>query len=120
MRTKTLAARSPDDLLPPSPPAEKATARQDQAGIRPTRLRCLKQKRADVEGQHACKLIGDLSSDEPTTATARQGEKATARCDQTRQSRTDDGARDTEGKQLGSDLSGGVHGRVDVEIGHAV
>jgi len=26
---------------------EKTTARQDQAGIRPTRLRCLKQKRAD-------------------------------------------------------------------------
>jgi hypothetical protein len=35
------------DLLPPSPPGEKTTARQDQAGIRPTRSRCLTQKRAD-------------------------------------------------------------------------
>jgi hypothetical protein len=36
---------SSGDFLPPSPPAQKATARQDQAGT--TRLRCLKQKRAD-------------------------------------------------------------------------
>src|SRR5262249_4649437 len=32
-----------------------------------------------------------------TTTASRQGEKATASCDQTRQSRTDDGARDGHG-----------------------
>ena len=61
-----------------------------------------------MEGQHACKLIGDrwlptsqgdgssdpnLSGDELTTA-ARQAQKNTASQDQARQSRTDDGARD--------------------------
>jgi hypothetical protein len=51
------AGGSSGDLPPPSPPAEKTTTRQDQAresgscvgtgNARPTRLRCLKQKRAD-------------------------------------------------------------------------
>jgi hypothetical protein len=60
------AAGSLGDLPPPSPPAEKATARQNQAresgscvgtgNARPTRLRCFKQKRAD-RGQ-ASTLVG--------------------------------------------------------------
>jgi len=51
------------DLLPPSPPAEKATARQDQTWKSSTGdgdgdgspMRCLKKKSVltDVEGQHA-------------------------------------------------------------------
>src|SRR5262249_6374723 len=67
-RSMRIGGGSSDDLLPPSPPAKKATARGDQAGqpgssdwtgdARPTRLRCLKQS-VLTEGQHACKLIGD-------------------------------------------------------------
>jgi len=53
-----------------------------------------------VEGQHACKLVGDrglgsnLSGDELTTA-ARQSQQSNASQDQARQSRTDDGSRDS-------------------------
>jgi hypothetical protein len=43
----TYMSARPGALPPPSPPAEKATGHQDQAGTQPTRLRCLKQKRAD-------------------------------------------------------------------------
>jgi hypothetical protein len=51
---QTTYAGCSGDLLPPSPPAEKATARQDQARTRPTRLRLPKAKSVlTVEGQHA-------------------------------------------------------------------
>jgi hypothetical protein len=47
-----------------------------------------------AEGQHACKLVAELSaegaSDDELTTAARQGDKATARGYQARQSRTDD------------------------------
>jgi hypothetical protein len=59
--------------------------------------------------------LRSLSGDGLTTA-ARQGQKSTASHDQARQSNTDDGAWDRNGKQLGSDLSTGVLGGVDVKI----
>src|SRR5262245_43454551 len=62
-----------DGFLPPSPPAEKATASHDQRG----------------EGSQPLSLSGD----ELTTA-ARQDQKNTASQDQARQSRTDDRTRD--------------------------
>jgi hypothetical protein len=66
-----------------------------------------------VEGQHACKLIGDwwelgiqpLLDDELTTA-SRQGQKNTASCDQARQSSTGDGAGDS--RRCPYDVNGGV------------
>jgi hypothetical protein len=73
-------------LLPPSPPAEKATACQDQAGqIGYAKLRLPQSKSVlVVKSQHACKLVGDrwewdpnLSGDELTTA-SRQGQKTAA------------------------------------------
>src|SRR5262245_11866958 len=71
--------------LPPSPPAEKATARQDQTGQASTGdgagdgspMRCLKKKkRADRRGRPA------RSGDELTTTASCQGKKATACQDQ--------------------------------------
>jgi len=64
-----------------------------------------------VVGRSAVYLSGD-----ELTAAASQGEKNIASQDEARQSCTDDGAGDTEGKQLGSDLTTGVLCGVDVEI----
>jgi hypothetical protein len=46
-------------FLPPSPPAEKATARQDQARQASTPETHASKGVLTVEGQHACKRVGD-------------------------------------------------------------
>jgi hypothetical protein len=66
-----------------------------------------------VEGQHASRksslITGASSDDELTTAAPPQSEKGTASQDDAGQSCTDDGGRDSERKQFGSDLS---HGKI--------
>jgi hypothetical protein len=82
--------RSSGDPLLPSPPAEKATARQQQAGesVGQLAIAVAKAKRADHESQHArCNNLAGNLGDELTTATC-QGEKTTASRYKTRQSRT--------------------------------
>jgi hypothetical protein len=64
-----------------------------------------------VEGQHACKLVVGFvamsQSDGDLAAAPPQSEKSTASQDDAGQSCTDDGGRDSERKQFGSDLSTG-------------
>ena len=89
-RCVQIAPEISGDLPPPSPPAEKATARQDQAGksVGQLAIAVAKAKRADHESQHArCNNLAGNLGDELTTATC-QGEKTAASRYKTRQSRT--------------------------------
>jgi hypothetical protein len=73
------------DLLPPSPPAEKATARQDQAGqtgyakLRPPQSKSVLVVKSPARSTRRQYWWEDLGH-ELTTA-SRQGEKNTASCD---------------------------------------
>src|SRR5262249_20126998 len=111
-----MAAIRSGNLLPPSPPAEKASARQDQAGqpsasdggnARANTIAVPKAERAGRgrPARYRSSLITpeqEASDDKPTTA-SRQADKPSASHHQTRQSSADDRAGNGNGELMEAD-----------------